>query len=66
MTPQSDPQPETLTAEKLVTVCSECRMASCWHGIFMCDLAQDAATMDLPVSELRKLDLEHPSYWEQP
>lgn len=48
----------------MVTVCDKCLMASCWHGIFMCDKAQTAGTVNKPVSELRKLKLEHPSYWK--
>jgi hypothetical protein len=47
----------------LVTVCSACKRASCWLGLIMCHAAVRAGTVDLPVSELRRLNLEHPSYW---
>src|SRR4030042_3599611 len=30
---------------KLITVCDKCFMASCWHGIFMCQDAQNAGTV---------------------
>jgi hypothetical protein len=48
-----------------VTVCSECKQASCWYGLFMCDKAQSAGIILLPIRELRKLNLEHPSYWTE-
>ena len=50
--------------ERMVTVCDACLQASCWHGLFMCSEAQNAGTVDKPVSELRALNLEHSSYWE--
>lgn len=43
----------------LVTICSVCRRASCWHGVDLCDEAKGAATVDLPRSELAALKLEH-------
>lgn len=49
--------------QRLVTVCSECKMASCWRGIFVCDKAQGAGTMQLPVWRLRQLDREHSDYY---
>jgi len=49
---------------RLVTVCSKCLQASCWQGIFMCGEARYAGTTDLPVSDLKELGREHPSYWE--
>ena len=42
-----------------VTVCADCKTASCWHGEFMCDTAKTASTVDIPESELRVLGLEH-------
>lgn len=45
----------------LVTVCSACRTASCWHHEFVCDDYRSAGVIDLPASELRKLGLEHES-----
>lgn len=48
---------------KTVTVCANCLCASCWHGIFMCDEAKHAGTVEKTVEELRKLDREHESYY---
>lgn len=57
---------DTLSPEdRLVTVCSECLQASCWHGEFMCQKAVSAGTIEKPVRELRALGLEHPSYWSR-
>lgn len=53
-----------LAAERLVTVCSSCLQATCWQGLFYCDDYQTAGTKDMPISELQKLKLEHPSYWD--
>ena len=49
--------------DRMVTVCDSCFCASCWHGIFMCDVAKTAGTIDLPVRELRRMNREHPSYY---
>ena len=50
-------------ADRLVTVCSECKRASCWQGIFYCDDYRTAGTVDMRVGDLALLDREHPSYW---
>lgn len=44
----------------LVTVCSACRCASCWHGEFMCDASRTAGTVNALASGLRAEDREHP------
>lgn len=49
--------------DRLVTVCSACLCASCWHGELMCGDARGGDTVDLPVRELRRLRREHPSYY---
>ncbi len=49
-----------------ITVCSSCLRASCWIGQLMCEKARDAGTKEMTVRELRRLNLEHPSYWESP
>ena len=49
--------------DKLVTVCSECLTAACWYGEFTCDRFKEAGLVEMPVSELRALSREHPSYW---
>ncbi len=49
---------------RLVTVCGVCLQASCWQGIFLCQDAKGAGTVDLPVMALRALDREHSDYWK--
>lgn len=46
-----------------VTVCSECHRASCWQGIFLCDKAREAGTVELMVADLHSLGIENPEYW---
>lgn len=46
-----------------VTVCSDCLRACCWQGIFMCDTARGASTVEKTVAELDELDLEHADYY---
>lgn len=50
--------------ENTITVCDKCLQASCWHGEFMCFEAIDAGTTEKTIVELKKLNLEHPSYWK--
>lgn len=49
----------------LITVCNACFQASCWQGIFMCDEAVTAGTVDVSVESLRYENLEDESYWEE-
>lgn len=49
--------------KKLIEVCSECGLASCYHGEFMCSENRDAGTELKTVAELRKSGLEHESHW---
>lgn len=49
-----------LEEDRLVTVCDQCYMASCWRGIFRCEGSINAGTVQMPVWHLRELDLEHP------
>lgn len=49
--------------DRLITVCSACLRASCWHGNFMCDDAVGAGTVRKTVRELAALNREHPSYY---
>jgi hypothetical protein len=49
--------------QRLVTVCSACKQASCWQGKFYCDHYKTAGTVRLTIEKLRRLDLEHPYYW---
>ena len=46
-----------------ITVCSACKRACCWAGIFPCESACGASTVEITIAEARKLDLEHPDYW---
>lgn len=48
---------------KEVWVCASCLTASCWAGIFYCQEYRTANIVKMPVSALRKLKREHPSYW---
>lgn len=49
--------------DRLVTVCSACLCASCWHGEFMCWQAGGASTVQRTVRELKALNREHPSHY---
>jgi len=53
------------TSEQLVEVCDGCLKACCWHGEFMCDNAKNCGTIRVHKDDLRRLDREHSSYWEQ-
>lgn len=44
---------------------NRCRCASCWHGDFMCQEAQNASTVDIPASVLRREDREHPDQFAE-
>jgi hypothetical protein len=46
-----------------ILVCSECKRASCWRGLFMCEEARGAGSVAIKVEQLRELGLEDPSYW---
>lgn len=50
-----------MKTDYIVTVCSACRTASCWHGEFLCQSAAGASTERVAASVLRKLKLEHRS-----
>lgn len=54
-------QPMRLPGNTLVTVCSKCLRASCWHGEFMCSESRRAGTVERTVDELDAMNLEHPS-----
>jgi len=54
-----------MNEDRLVTVCDRCLQASCWQGEFYCDEYKTAGTVEKPISELRALALEHPSYWQE-
>ena len=48
--------------DELITVCSKCFRACCWHGYFMCDEAYSAGIIEMEKSKLIKMNLEHESY----
>jgi len=52
------------TEKKTVTVCSACQRACCWQGRAYCENYKKAGTKEMTVDELKKLDLEHKSFWE--
>ena len=47
----------------MIYVCDKCLQASCWAGIFMCWEAREAGLYRATRPQLRKLALEHESYW---
>lgn len=47
-----------------VTVCARCRRAACWQGVFMCDDAGSASTIDAPIEQLQAEAREDPSWWD--
>lgn len=47
-----------------IWVCDNCLCACCWAGIFYCDRYREAGIVLKSKDELRKLNREHPSYWE--
>lgn len=52
--------------KRLVTVCSNCLTAQCWHAgptDLMCEGAGHASLVEKTVEELDRLNLEHPSYY---
>lgn len=51
--------------ERLITVCSWCLRASCWHGEFFCDHAQTAGTVQRTARELNKLSLEDKHHYSK-
>jgi len=53
----------TTDKKKTITVCSECLRAGCWQGYLFCDDYIEAGTVEKTKKELRKLKLEHSSYW---
>lgn len=46
-----------------ITVCSKCKMACCWQGVFVCNDAVSASTVKMSMAQLRVLDLENSCYW---
>ncbi len=47
-----------------ITVCDACFRACCWKGIFMCDDARDAGTVERTVQQCVELGEEHSDYWD--
>jgi hypothetical protein len=52
-----------LKDDDLITVCAECLQASCWHGEFMCENAENADITQKTVKELRELKKNN-DWWE--
>ena len=46
-----------------VLVCDSCLRASCAQGIFYCENYKIASFLKKSIEELKKLNLESPSYW---
>lgn len=49
--------------ERMIMVCANCLCASCWHGEFYCEEYKTADVIEKPVSELNKLNREHPDHY---
>jgi hypothetical protein len=49
--------------DRTVTVCSMCLTAACWRGWFYCTDHQTAGTVDIPLKDLCRMDLENPCFW---
>ena len=47
-----------------IEVCSECLRASCWQGDYLCMDAITSGTVKKKISDLIKLNLEHPAHWK--
>lgn len=47
-----------------VEVCSACKRAACFQGVFFCEEYRSAGTRLIDVKVLERLDLEHPDYWQ--
>lgn len=47
----------------LIAVCDKCLCASCWAGVYMCEVSRGAGVIKVAVAELRKLKRESPLYW---
>lgn len=51
--------------ERLITVCSACLTASCWHYEFICDEYRMAGIVKKGEYELNRLHLEHPDNYSK-
>ena len=51
--------------DTLITVCASCLRACCWQGKYFCEEAKDADTVQLPLSLLTAMNLEHKDYWKK-
>lgn len=56
-------QKQTDPNTRMVTVCSECLKASCWHGEFLCERSRAANIVRRTVGQLRDLNREHPEQY---
>lgn len=50
-------------AARKIAVCSACKRASCFQGVFFCEEARGASVACLSIEVLRALDREHRDYW---
>jgi ABC-type oligopeptide transport system substrate-binding subunit len=51
--------------ERLITVCSACLCASCWHMVFPCSDYRTAGTVQKTATQLRRHGREHPDYFSR-
>lgn len=49
-----------------VAVCSECKTAACWQGVFYCEEYKSAGVTVMTIGDLKKLGpLESEDYWRR-
>lgn len=51
--------------DRLVSVCSRCRRASCWQDAMPCERANSANVIDVPYRVLEAEGREHPSWFSE-
>ena len=47
--------------DRLITVCSACLRATCWHAEMHCGRHREAGVVTRTVGELQQINAEHPS-----
>ncbi len=51
--------------QRLITVCSACLRASCWHGEFFCEGHYVAGTVKKTERQLAEINREHPHHYSR-
>lgn len=63
---EPEPEPDEEEEKEIIDiqVCSHCKRASCWQGIFPCGRYRRASTIYKVKEELERMALEDPVYWK--